>query len=544
MPLHFVIYSQPIDFELTVYYTAFGVDLTSSGANLSAFNFSTAPATHPIFNDGLYFPAQDVAGNNLWVRVRHIADDPNGTAVGHDVNNTESSPFSFLYPLGFGGRFGFLYQFDIYRDLNLTGARANKLNGLFQTTVKVESIETLSDTEWVYFEILNDPTSEWVLNSINFSGANPGSNPSFINANAPFNDPGFSTTFPTGSNVLSVIDTPEVPPTTPTSSEFSISANNVSSFTYGFEYFLSVAYQGMRLSFGVAPLPTITSFTPTAGVVGTTVVITGTNFDPLAANNVVNFNGVTANTPTVASATSLTVTVPPGATTGPITVTTSAGTATSASPFTVTVPAVITQQPVSTTVCSGDVVQLTTNATGPGGVNYQWQKLTGEAASLSGLRWEVPVKTATSPTTGTADNPLPVSTVMGGTTGTSYSVTMRFRGVVELKTYLGGTTTGNWNVGGSPAVDGFNVYELTVSDPPGTYYLNAGVSNIFNCFMIDYEQTITVNGGATVELKADTEGGTMILNIDQFGCSYCCSRCTTGTCCIRWSIYSNGCRCD
>jgi len=40
--------------------------------------------------------------------------------------------------------------------------------------------------------------------------------------------------------------------------------------------------------------PTITSFSPASGTVGTAVTILGTKFDPVAANNVVSFNGVTA----------------------------------------------------------------------------------------------------------------------------------------------------------------------------------------------------------------------------------------------------------
>ncbi len=59
----------------------------------------------------------------------------------------------------------------------------------------------------------------------------------------------------------------------------------------------------------------ITSFTPTFGGVGYTVTITGTNFDGVtAANNNVTINGVATATPTNISATSLTVTVPQGAT--------------------------------------------------------------------------------------------------------------------------------------------------------------------------------------------------------------------------------------
>jgi hypothetical protein len=83
--------------------------------------------------------------------------------------------------------------------------------------------------------------------------------------------------------------------------------------------------------------PTITSFTPANGLVGSSVTITGTNFDALTTNNTVKFNGTTA-TVSSASTTSLTVTVPTGATTGTITVTTAGGTATSSSSYTVDSP--------------------------------------------------------------------------------------------------------------------------------------------------------------------------------------------------------------
>lgn len=69
----------------------------------------------------------------------------------------------------------------------------------------------------------------------------------------------------------------------------------------------------------LAQKPTITNFSPTSGVVGTIVTITGTNFNATAAQNVVFF-GATKATVTAASATSLTVTVPVGATFQPISV--------------------------------------------------------------------------------------------------------------------------------------------------------------------------------------------------------------------------------
>ena len=70
------------------------------------------------------------------------------------------------------------------------------------------------------------------------------------------------------------------------------------------------------------PLPTITSVTPSIGEVGTVVTITGTN---LTGASVVKFNGTTVITITNITASSLNATVPVGATTGKISVTTPGG---------------------------------------------------------------------------------------------------------------------------------------------------------------------------------------------------------------------------
>jgi hypothetical protein len=70
--------------------------------------------------------------------------------------------------------------------------------------------------------------------------------------------------------------------------------------------------------------PTVTAISPTSGVAGTSVTITGTNFDAIAANNQVKFHGVAA-TVTSATTTSMVVTVPPAGSTGAITVTTTGG---------------------------------------------------------------------------------------------------------------------------------------------------------------------------------------------------------------------------
>lgn len=78
--------------------------------------------------------------------------------------------------------------------------------------------------------------------------------------------------------------------------------------------------------------PSISSFSPTSGAVGTSVTVSGANFTGATA---VAFNGASASF-TVQSANQLVATVPAGATSGPITVTTQFGTATSAASFTVT----------------------------------------------------------------------------------------------------------------------------------------------------------------------------------------------------------------
>jgi uncharacterized repeat protein (TIGR03803 family) len=79
-------------------------------------------------------------------------------------------------------------------------------------------------------------------------------------------------------------------------------------------------------------VPSILSFDPTSGPVGTPVTITGTSF---TGAKKVAFNGVAA-TFTVNSDTQISTTVPTGAQTGKIQVTTPGGNATSATDFTVT----------------------------------------------------------------------------------------------------------------------------------------------------------------------------------------------------------------
>ena len=80
-------------------------------------------------------------------------------------------------------------------------------------------------------------------------------------------------------------------------------------------------------------LPSVLSFNPSSGKVGTTVVITGGG---LTAASKVTFGGVKATLYTVNTASQITATVPIGAKTGKIAVTTPQATTTSSATFTVT----------------------------------------------------------------------------------------------------------------------------------------------------------------------------------------------------------------
>ncbi|MBK7851895.1 MAG: IPT/TIG domain-containing protein [Bacteroidetes bacterium] len=92
------------------------------------------------------------------------------------------------------------------------------------------------------------------------------------------------------------------------------------------------------LTMVVNPAPTVTSFSPSNGSAGTSVVITGTNF---SAATTVLFNATSASF-VINSATQITATVPAGAASGTIKVSNTCGTGTSASSFLVNVTFTLT----------------------------------------------------------------------------------------------------------------------------------------------------------------------------------------------------------
>ena len=113
-----------------------------------------------------------------------------------------------------------------------------------------------------------------------------------------------------------------------------------------------------------AALPSITSLSPTSGMAGTPVTISGANFGTTQGTSTVKFNG-TAGTPTSWSATSIAVPVPSGATTGSVIVTVS-GTASNSASFTVTkdtTPPVVTITAPSNNATVSGTITLAATAT-------------------------------------------------------------------------------------------------------------------------------------------------------------------------------------
>lgn len=132
--------------------------------------------------------------------------------------------------------------------------------------------------------------------------------------------------------------------------------------------------------------PVITSFSPTSAMVGETIIISGSGFSAIAAENIVNFNSVNAVVST-SSINSLTVTVPDDATSGPIKITVGANSTMSASDFTVTPTPVIaiTTQPIDAAVCPEGTGQLAVEASGTTNITYRWQRFNSITSTFEDL---------------------------------------------------------------------------------------------------------------------------------------------------------------
>jgi Divergent InlB B-repeat domain len=161
--------------------------------------------------------------------------------------------------------------------------------------------------------------------------------------------------------------------------------------------FTFMAWEGGDLN-GPAQPPTIASFTPASGPVGTNVTITGTNFTGATA---VTFNGANASF-SATSATTIQATVPAGATTGSISVTAPGGTATSAGPFTVVNGPTITSFAPASGPVGASVTINGTNFTGATAVAFNGVRASFTVSSDIAIQTAVPAGATTGPLSVTA----------------------------------------------------------------------------------------------------------------------------------------------
>lgn len=255
-----------------------------------------------------------------------------------------------------------------------------------------------------------------------------------------------------------------------------------------------------NLSLGTSSSPSITSFTPTSGPVGTSVAITGQN---LSQTNGVSFNGTSASF-SVDSSTQVTATVPLGATNGPITVITPGGNATSSGSFTVTSP---NSTPIvsSFSPTSGPVGTSIT-ITGRYFTDASTVSFNGTSATTYTVNSDTQI-TATVPSGATTG---PISVTATGGTGTSTSnytvttpVTQTFTLNTIADTFVRGGTYANNNYGTNVTAE---VRMSTTADNyRDTYFLFdlTNVNNITSAVVHYYGRMGSTTASALNEVHAE-----------------------------------------
>ena len=193
-------------------------------------------------------------------------------------------------------------------------------------------------------------------------------------------------------------------------------------------------------SFTVVSPPAVTSFSPGSGPAGTTVTINGSSFTGATA---VTFNRVAAGF-TITSNTVIQATVPSGASTGPISVSTPAGTATSTTNFAVVNPPVIssfspTSGPAGTTVTING-----SSFTGATTVAFNGLSASFSVTSNTVIQSVVPA--------GAASGPVTVTTP-GGTATSASNFTVTETLALNKQGTGSGTVTSTSNPAGSSGIN-------------------------------------------------------------------------------------------
>jgi uncharacterized repeat protein (TIGR01451 family) len=267
--------------------------------------------------------------------------------------------------------------------------------------------------------------------------------------------------------------------------------------------------------YAAAAAPSITSFTPSSGSTGSSVVISGSNFTAVSA---VTFNGTPA-TFTGNSSSQITAVVPATATTGTISVVAGGGTGTSASTF---------------TIVTG--VHWINSSGGNWSTGSNWS--TGTVPTAAN---DVVIDAAGTYTVSLDINPnFNTLTVGGGTSGTqtlsiASSNTVTFNGASSVAsngaiTFVSGTLTGSAGLTVNGAMNWTSDSEIDITvtvaaagsiniSGSGTRFLNGATIN--NSGTINWSGTNNIsvyNSGVINNLS----GGLFSVTSDQFIYQHCC----------------------
>ncbi len=240
--------------------------------------------------------------------------------------------------------------------------------------------------------------------------------------------------------------------------------------------------------FTIVLVPTLNSFSPASGPVGTRVTINGSGY---GGATTVRFNGTASTTVNLLSAAQLTAKVPAGATTGPITISTAGGTATSATPYLVTVSPPRITGFAPTSGAAGTAVTITgTNFSGTTSVEFNGASAPFTVLSTKKIVCGVP--------TGATTGRISVTTTNGlATSGKNFGV-----GSKPVAPKVGSFSPTSGSAGTVVTVSGSNLGGVT------SVKLGATSASSFAITSANALKFTVPAGAVTGPISVTTDGGT------------------------------------